>query len=119
MTEFNKETFVTDYIEALKANNLEELISLINSLENDEDRAVALDGVIEAIKADEELAATADKTLEALEDAKAKNEAKAAEANAGADVEVSAPSIKVEEVASEEVAEEVSSSEEEPATTEE
>jgi len=64
--DFNLETFVEQYIAALRTNNAEELVNLIGSLEGDDQRDQALAGVIKAIETDKELAELASDALAKL-----------------------------------------------------
>ena len=95
--DFNLETFVTDYTAALRDNNAEEMVKLIASLSNDDQRAEALAGVIAAIESDADLAELASDTLKVLKSAEQVNEAVATESNASAEVAVTAPAIKQED----------------------
>lgn len=64
--EFNLETFVKDYIEALKELDSTRILALIDTL-TDEQRVEAFDGVIKALEADENLLKDNPKMLETLE----------------------------------------------------
>ena len=73
--DFNLDTFVEQYIAALKADDNTAVASLIDSLSTDEQRNEALTAVIAAIKSDEALIAKLGEDLGVLEKYKEHNDA--------------------------------------------
>ena len=60
------EKFTKDYVDALKANDVEAMTALIGTLDTDEAKAAGLKAVIEAVEADKDVIEGADKILENL-----------------------------------------------------
>ena len=83
--DFNLDTFVEQYVAALKAEDNPTIASLIASLEGDDQRNEALSAVIASIKTDEALIAKLGDELGVLEKYKEYNDA-VVEATAAAPV---------------------------------
>lgn len=87
---FDYENFVKDYIEALKGMDGAKVLELVNALETEDQRAIALRLVLEALDKDKELKQNNPKIVEIL-DFICKNANVGIEAKV--DVEVHSPSI--------------------------